>query len=367
MEKKITVKFLLLLLVFNGFSVCSASSVGLVEDAVKSVRYLKKNTIYVFDTKKIDIKRSEDAIHSISALLKQPNLSLVGEVQLKYIRALALQTINLKRLKDEDLIILEEAQLALDDFLFVVDKDSILKDNAKYHAGHVAAHLLKDSKLAYKLWESCAYEQHAGCMNVLAHGHFSGINSIRRDIDASIKWHQQVYNTGIKFNCAGIFSASQLMTISYLFPNFDTGDTWLNWRQKRNRLIEKIIEKTQGEQTCYSDGNYFSDYIMFRRVGINNKESFELSLELDKNKERKAAVEAIYKKDIATAIELIELNENTPILCSLSFSAYIYTKHEKMSEEHNNIANYITSLDPEVCETTNTYIDLFHSEGTWLN
>jgi hypothetical protein len=111
---------------------------------------------------------------------------------------------------------------------------------AEYVAGSAAMLLLASPGRAYAYWEKCADQGHAGCLNNMANARFTGEGGLKVDIKQALDYHSRVFETGIKYRCAGAESARNIALIIYFTGVRRPDDDELEWSQKAYALLDKL-------------------------------------------------------------------------------------------------------------------------------
>lgn len=356
---------------FFSLFICNAANAVLSSDIIEDqLRYLHNEVAYVKDSSDIDINKAETAISDISLFLEflhdKKEFSSVFK-NVRKIRAVSLYKINQKRTWDKEPIDIAQAELAQKDFLFSID-NSVNNSNLRYLAGHNAIHVLQDAPLAYQYWEACAYQNHAGCMNTLAAHYYNGQNGLKVSLPLSVKWHKKVVNTGVRYNCAGIFSAHSLMKMSYHFPNLDTSRTWRDWQEQRNRLLEKLkIEKNyKNESYCALDEMLMMDFVLHKGEGVSNENLLDTAIDITEN-EYVIEVAKLFKSnnEADQSINIIEQLEHDEEKCSISLIATLYAKYNEQLSSFNKLNDFLTKLDSQTCSSTLAFKHHMQTQGAW--
>lgn len=238
--------FVFLLLFFAAFASCasanaapqrgessqqvSATNSGL-EESIDTIRraYTGRNGVS-FDS-------VSDAVVKITSYLRAAELEKNETVRLRYWRGVALAFLIQRQSFDGEEIILN-VETALADFDYVLSTEAgAKKDNAARIAGVIAYNYLKDETKAGAYWSLCAESGHAGCINNVASGYFTGALGFPLDIEKSIENHKRVFDTGTAFGCAGFFSGLQLAEIAAFLPMYETGSSFATWLDKSFSMI----------------------------------------------------------------------------------------------------------------------------------
>ena len=336
----------------------------LVDNANKAAKFLRENVIYS-NVDEFAEEETVDAIRALSLALNHLNLTKESIISIKRIRVRAAHSLNIQRLYYDRPVDVSLAIRALKDieYVLVKDKESV-NSSLLYIAGHIALHEVKDTHLAYQFWEQCAELGHAGCMNTIAEESFTGMNGLPIDTNKSIFWHKKVFETGIKYQCAGLFSANALSNIAYYFPKFETDGDWAFWRKKRDLLLEEL--DPENEKSCRKGGLYLEDYIFSVETGTPDAALLEkavffteepLSLEVVKSIQRAATY--------FETLDLIKLLTNPYEQCGLTSAALFLSRYQNNSEAAIVFEDHFYTLDRVACSNGLATIQRLRDEGRW--
>lgn len=354
-----SVLILLSLFITNG--VAYADEV--VEQAKESLMYLKGNVIKG-NFKDIDITKAELSINILNKILKERGNADDMEFPIRIALARSLAKINTIRQSNKVAIDINQVEQARIDFDYAINW-SKYPSSLMYDAGHNAAHLLDSKHLAIKYWEECAYLEHAGCMNIMAHATFTGEYGMPINLSESIKWHKKVIKTQTAFKCAGIFSINTLMQVSVFFKNTNTGDTWQNWQKLRDEFIIQGKEKKalKDINPCVSNESSIIDYIVLKSEGIENTKLLDDAIKSAEN-DQYINVLTVMKngQDASLALESLSLIDDGNE-CHASLYLALYAKYNEQDEAFSSINDHMTSL--HYCDWEQGVKAHMETEGTW--
>lgn len=358
---KILVSIVLLL-----HTIGSLHANDLLDNANRSLDYLRKNVIYA-DLDQFSEEETVAAIRSLSLALNHVDLTKESVVLIKRIRVSATHSVNSKRSYGNRPIDVSLSMRAIKDVEFIL-KEEPGSANASllYSAGHIALHHVKDTVLAYDFWNQCAEMRHAGCMNTIAAESFTGMNGLPIDTDNSILWHKRVFETGIKFNCAGVYSAHMLSTISFFFPKLETSGDWKFWREQRDSLLEEIELKPDNKNLCPKDSFYLQDYTFDTAAGnpdntilYNAISATEEGLIID-------VLESINRDvSLPETLSLVENVTNNYQQCDLTFNLLMLSKYKNKTEMAGIFEDHLYSLDRVACSDQLGIIQRLRDQGRW--
>jgi hypothetical protein len=198
----------------------------------------------------------------LSATLNARKIDAADAMVAHYYRAVALALLNATHEHEGEAVDLSGAQTARADLDKVIGAGTVYSyvpeiniSNAEYWAGIVARNQLHDAPAAYAYWEKCAWNMHAGCMNNLATAKVTGEGGEKIDIPGALDLHTTVYNSGLKYRCAGAFSAMSIAYINYFTGVRRPGDDELEWTKKADGLLDKLETAENNRNVCHrADG-----------------------------------------------------------------------------------------------------------------
>ena len=185
-----------------------------------------------------------------------------------YYRAVAVHLINSVHEEEGEAVDVAGARTARADLDKIIKADTVVtyvpeisQSNAEYWAGSIARNQLHDEPLAYSYWEKCAASQHAGCINIVAAARITGDGGERVDANEALVMHAGVYETGIRFRCAGAMSAMNIAGINYFMGVRRPGDDELEWTKKADTLLDKLEETENSRNVCDRAGVEVDEFL----------------------------------------------------------------------------------------------------------
>jgi hypothetical protein len=97
----------------------------------------------------------------------------------------------------------------------------------------------------------CASSGHAGCVNNLASARVTGAGGQKVDVQEALNLHTGVYNSGLRYHCAGAFSALAIAEINYFTGVRRPGDDELEWTKKAEGLLDQLETMENNRNTCH--------------------------------------------------------------------------------------------------------------------
>ena len=247
----------------------------------------------------------------------------------------------------------------LDDLKEVTD--SYLGD-LEYTAGQISAHQLDNYSLAYLYWSTCGEAGHAGCMNILASSYESGEFVVEQDLEKAVYWHSKTVNTGIRWMCAGLFSARRLAVLNTI--GIETHKSTSFWLDAASELRAKLATHTAKSGVCDEDSEYLLNYVL---LGFDDKWLDKIAtIKLDSknivNNGREKYLSLFSKaktiEELKPALEIM-YDDNRRCISAEEFAL----KVRKNSTALNQILNYVSNLDSEQCASEKYTINRLHQQS----
>jgi hypothetical protein len=246
-------------------------------------------------------------------------------------------------------------------------------DSMMFKAGQIANNSLGDARLANKYWHICAEYGHAGCMNILAYDYFIGNGEVAQDLNQSLYWHNKTFETGIKFRCAGTYSAYTIQETLFFFPALSTTSNWRDWGQKiRSLNEEQLAFQNDGEKDwCDKSEFYLNEYIFELFEGNTAehiiKNAFSLmDMKVDIDKQEIAALKKIGSKSfIDESLGLLGSIEKKSSKCNV---AWFYTFYAKAINEDAHAEKVLDAVSDETrteCDSIRATVALLQNDGRW--
>ena len=225
--------------------------------------------------------------HDVSALTELINAQQLSGEALSvayFYRARARHLINSVRSKGNQPPDLALAKAALADLDIIVADGAefpsrgITAANAEYFAGSVAMYGLKSEPLAYSYWDKCAKLGHGGCMNIMAWAKLTGRGGQQIDIPQALELNAKVYETGIRYGCAGAFSAKYNSMINYFTGIKRPGDDELEWIKRAYPLLERIEVVKRRKNPCQRADFEIVEYLIRLSRGEQRKDLLDKAM-----------------------------------------------------------------------------------------
>ncbi len=220
--------------------------------AVEEIRKVERKTHRTKDDLQ-DLKRDAQIIASE---LQKQKLTPDDTAVAHFYKGLSLSLINSIHDHEGEAVEMDAAWESLSDFDSVIADNphtyipAVNVSNAEYFAGSVARNQLRSFPLAYKYWEKCAWQGHAGCLNLLANSRITGDGGQKVDVNEALDLHTMVFNTGITYRCAGASSAMSIAKIVHFTGVRRAGDDELEWVKKSYSLMDKLEAAEANKNVC---------------------------------------------------------------------------------------------------------------------
>lgn len=364
MNSRTTKILILVVLLFHAIGILQAEDQ--IDNTNRSLDYLRSNVIYT-DLDQFSEEETVAAIRSLSFALNHINLTRESVLLVKRIRVLASHSLNSKRSYENKPVDVSLSMRAIKDVEFIL-KEEPGDANASllYSAGHIALHHIKDTALAYNLWYQCAEMRHAGCMNTIASESFTGMNGLPIDVNNSILWHKRVFETGIKFNCAGLYSANTLSIMAFLFPNLETSGDWKFWRVQRDLLLEELELNSDNKDLCNGNSFYLQDYMIDTATGSPDKTKLVKTISGAKEILVIDVLESINREaSLSETFALVKKVTNNYQQCDLTFNLLMLSKYQNKNEMAEKFEDHLYSLDRVACSHELGIIQRLRDQGRW--
>lgn len=204
----------------------------------------------------------------LSKILGAPKPNGSDAMVAHYYRALALAMINMAHEHEGEPIDLASARTARADLDKILSAGRILTyvpevnvTNAEYWAGIVARNQLHDEPAAYSYWEKCASNAHGGCLHNLAGARITGEGGEKVDVHEALDLYTSVYDSGVKFHCAGAASAADIALINYFIGVRRSGDDEIEWIKKAEGLLDKLEAADNNRNVCHRAGMEVDEFL----------------------------------------------------------------------------------------------------------
>ena len=234
--------------------------------AVLDVRRVQRRSPHT----KEDIPSLTQDIQVLSSIVDRSRAVTEDVVVARFNRAIALAMINVVHEHEGDPMDAVAAHKARSDLDKIINGPSlgfsptggVTIANSEYWAGYISRDQLHDEKGAYTYWEKCANDAHAGCINNLAEAHITGAGGQKVDPKAALDLLTAVYDSGLKYNCAGAISALNIAEINYFMGVRRPGDDDLEWIRKSDALWDRLETQRNDRNVCLRGENEIEEFLL---------------------------------------------------------------------------------------------------------
>ena len=300
--------------------------------AVQDVQRVERKA----ERRKDEIPDLKQDIRMLSTTLNAKKTDASDAMVAHYYRAVAVTVINSVHQREGEAVDVAGARMARADLDKIIKADTVVtyvpeisQSNAEYWAGSIARNQLHDEPLAYSYWKKCAASQHAGCINIVAAARITGDGGERVDANEALVMHEGVYETGIRFRCAGAMSAMNIAGINYFMGVRRPGDDELEWTKKADTLLDKLEETENSRNVCDRAGVEVDEFLF--QLSQRNRDDNILQDAMgrvdDDSKPTKALIQFISGAiDEAGLTAVVNSNKSPGERCSAYFDAMWYAE-----------------------------------------
>jgi TM2 domain-containing membrane protein YozV len=233
--------------------------------AVLDVRRVQRKSLHTKD----DIPNLTRDVQVLSSTVDASKTITVDVILARFNRAIALALINMAHEQEGEPMDASVARRARSDLDKIINGPSLVSsptgvtlDNSEYWAGYIARNQMHDEKAAYAYWEKCASDTHAGCISNLAEAHITGDGGQKVDVRQALDLLTTVYNSGLKYNCAGALSALNIAETNYFTGVRRPGDDELEWLGKSDVLWDKLASGRNDRNVCLRGENEIEEFLL---------------------------------------------------------------------------------------------------------
>jgi hypothetical protein len=234
--------------------------------------------------------------------------------------------------------------------------------NAEYWAGAIARRQLHDDKIAYSYWEKCASNGHAGCLNILAVARVTGLGGEKVDVHEALNLHTSVYNTGVKFQCAGAYSAMTIAEINYFTGIRRAGDDELEWTKKADTLLDELETSHRNRNVCSRSDIEVEEFLFQLSKGHRDDNILQDAVSRldDDSVTTKAVIQfisgAIDEKDFDAAVSSSKSEDSR---CSAYFDAMWYSELRTEDATARRLHQHLVDIGRVHCAENLVYASKF--------
>jgi hypothetical protein len=303
-----------------------------LSSAVQEVQWLERQA----EHREEDIPELKRDVRIFDSVLNGAKIDDVDAVVARFYRAEGLRLINFVHEHEGEAMESSAAKEAIQDFDKVIALGSVSTyipavnvANAQYLAGSVARNQLRSESLAYRYWEKCAWQGHAGCLNVIASARLTGDGGQKVDLAEALDLHTMVFNSGVRYRCAGAQSALTIAKIIHFTGVRRPGDDELEWVNKAYGLMDKLEATDGNRNVCHRSEAEIEEFLLQlsrgqRKVSILQDAAARLD---DQSPTTSAAIQLFLGYGSDTEFETaVQSSKSEGKRCSAYFDAMWYAE-----------------------------------------
>lgn len=303
--------------------------------AVQNVQQVQRKPTRL---KKEDIPNLKQDVRVLSAALGGTQMIAADAIVAHYFRGVSLALINNVYYREGDPIDMAAAHQSLADMNQVIAGGpstaatyvpEVSISSAQYWAGSIARNHLRDEKAAFSYWEQCAGAGNAGCMNIVAGAHVTGEGDEKVDLRSALDLYTTAFSTGVKYHCAGAYSAMSIARINYFTGVRRPGDDELEWVHKHDELLDKL-ETTKHDRTICDRAESVVETFLFQLSRGHRDDNIledAISRLNDDSNATKAVIQYISGAVDQTALDVaVQAEPSQGARCSAYFDALWYSE-----------------------------------------
>jgi hypothetical protein len=352
-ERKVTSLRALVLLGLWGYCAWAAADVASdIRNSANAILRAEKQ----FDSKDYASINLRAEIDLLTKALDAGVLNPVGRAIAYYWRGNAYMLLNWVRLKTEKPADTTLARNALADFDQVLAHGVDIPDwrvsvaDTAYSAGLVARNHLDSAEDAYRYWQRCADQGHAGCLNIMASARLTGAGQVQVDLNQSLELNKRVYDTGTDYQCAGAFSALAIAHILY-FGRVDqvTVDA-LEWMRRAYLLLDELAERRKEKNPCERSRFEVHEYLLRLGRGEERPQLLRTALErAEVNEQKILATYLLGTTNEAAFREAAAKNTDKNVSCDMYFIAFWHADVRKDAARSQEYLRLMSTLGADYC------------------
>ena len=338
-------------------SAASGKTHSITADTTEDILYIE--SLLEHPAKSGAIDRLYAAIENFDHNLAQRSHDEKAIVRMRYWRAVAYLFLNELRERNGESPNRAEAQKALADFDYVIRSiDASSYRSVHYFAGHAAYNHLRDEDLAVKHWLQCADDKHAGCMNIVADGYFTGRFGLEVDYAKSRDFHARVFETGTKYNCAGVFSGFFLAKMSVFLPELEYQLTWDERLSLVFEMQEELADKHEFAETCALNTLNLEAYLLYLANGRNKTELLDHVLSTSPNPVNLATASYFLGVGSRSAVEDLLQDKTDDRICQVITQLHSHSTILQTVETIDFGYDTITNSDTIYCASARQWMKI---------
>ena len=333
---------------------------GAIQDIRKVLRKSDRNSD--------DLADLERDVGHISAAMVSGRLDATDLTVAYFYRGEASRLINSIRKRQGETIDQPLAQRALEDLNRVIADNRNTYDpvvsvpNAQYWAGLVERNDLNSKPEAYAYWEKCAQKGHAGCLRNVAEARITGKDARKADLHEAITLLTTVFNTGVRYRCAGASSARVIAGIAYFTGVRSSTDDELAWLSKSYGLMDWLALTEGNPNVCGRSGAVVEEFLY--RLSRGSREDSLLEHATERLDESSIATRALIQY-LSGSVDkngfeaVVESDQSEGSRCSAYFDAMWYAALKKKRADAQDYHQRMSELGEFSCGTELVFANKF--------
>lgn len=340
--------------------------------AVQNLQQVERRTVRL---KKADIPNLQRDARVLSSVLGGRKVDATDAIVAHYFRGVALAMINSVHNREGEEMDTASGRQALADFDKVIAGGAITGrtyvpavniSNAQYWAGIVARNHLHDEKAAYAYWEQCAGQGHAGCMHNVAGAHITGEGGEKVDFRQALDLHSMVFDSGVRFHCAGALSAMNIAYINYFTGVRRPGDDELEWTRKADGLMDKLEASQSNRNVCQRADSEVDEFLLQLGHGHRDDNILQDALSRldDDSNTTKAVIQFISGAIDESALNAtVQADKSEGAKCSAYFDAMWYAELRNEDAMARRYYQHLVEIGKFHCGQHLVYAGKFKLQG----
>lgn len=226
--------------------------------------------------------------------------------------------------------------------------------NAAYLAG-ITSIELGDKTKAYEYYRRCAAQNHAACLNIVAHAMITGDGGTPIDLDGAIALFKIVSDRGTDFGCAGSFSALAIARILHFRGGPPATVKDLEWIERAHTLRTSLERKLNKSALCEAGVVFVSDYLIRLSRGEERQELLVWASERAINELWHYLIAYLKgeRDDAAFRERAREVsNKHQGGACTMYFYAWWHARARGQTERMREYFDLLFTLDTKSCRDT---------------
>jgi hypothetical protein len=332
--------------------------------AVEQVQWLEKQA----ERRTENVPELKRDIQIFDSALNSSKVDAADVVVAHFYRAEGLRLINSIHEREGEELDSAAAREAIEDFDKVISArastyiPAVNVTNAEYFAGSVARNYLRSYSLAYRYWERCALEGHAGCLHIVAGARLTGDDGRKVDVSEALDLHTTVFNSGVRYRCAGAQSALSIAQIVYFTGVRRPGDDDLQWVQKSYGLMDQLEAAEGNSNVCQRAQAEVEEFLLRLSRGQRNEDILQDAAGRlgEKSPTTKAVMELLSGSMSETEFDsAVQASKSEGDRCSAYFDAAWYSAIMKQNSAAQRYHQRLADIGKFHCGTELAFASKF--------